>query len=153
MRKCKVVGKRDRLDNRCEVKIQEPHTKRTYCLGDAKVSDMTLLRRNIVLPKSVSEKLKVGDNIRVIKDSYHDLCDYVYLCDNGVVLVQKPRHDTKQSYKDYLLQIPGLLNWNIDKIALCFALIQECHRRNLGVSLLSWRNLQKVCQDNQNLGR
>ena len=108
---------------------------------------------NIFLPKDVADTLKVGDNIRVIKDAYHDWFDYAYLCNNGIVFVQKPRDDTKQSYRDYFLRLPGLLNGKIDRIAFCFALIQECHRRNLDTSLLAWRNLQKICQDNQNPGR
>ena len=153
MRKCEILSKKDRQDTRCDIKIQEPRTRYTCRLGDVEMSGNVLSKREIVLPKYIAENLGAGDNVRVIKDAYHDLGDYAYLCNNGIVFVQKPRDDTKQSYRDYFLRIPGLLNGKIDRIALYFALIQECHRRNLDTSLLAWRNLQKICQDNQNPGR
>ena len=145
MRKCEILKMEDNGAGKYEMTIKGTRyeTYRSACAGRGK-------RRpewNIFLPGSVAENLSVGDTIRVIKDGYNDLFDYIYLCNDKIVFAQKPVN-TKQGYKDYIAQLPGFLpNGDIDRVVLRFALMRECRRRNLGVSLLSWRNLQRICKD------
>jgi len=145
MRKCKICNIEGKDTSLCEVTIQEPYKKVIYHLGNANVTGRSRTKRMIVLPKKFAEKLRVDDNIWVIKDNTFTHLDYVYLFRGGMAFHTKPGNCGRLSYECYISEIPGLFDsGGFDRAVFKIALARECWRRGYGVSLEAWRNLQRV---------
>ena len=135
----------DKTGSLCKVRIQGPYEKHRClrCHTCTKICSQLI----IDLPKDVVEKLQKGDNMWVSRDSTHDVFDLFYLYRGGIVFHEKPTENKRESYKHYLARVPGVIDFKLDRLALKIAMAKECYRRDLGVSLLAWRNLQRFCKD------
>ena len=101
---------------------------------------------SIYLPKNnVTDGLIPGDKITVLRDSYFEIEDLVYLYKNGIYFAQPILSNDEFSCKSYVKNIQGLFSdGNLDRIAFKIALIKECRRRGKTPSLIAWRNLQNL---------
>ena len=101
---------------------------------------------SIYLPKNgTTDELVPGDKITVLRDSYFEIEDLVYLYKNGMCFAQPVPSTDEFTCKTYVKNIQGLLSdGKLDRIAFKIALIKECRRRGKTPSLIAWRNLQNL---------
>jgi hypothetical protein len=100
-----------------------------------------------------TKSLKKGGTFRVIGDRYCHSLDKVYLWRGGMYMCDYNPAPYESPCKRFISDIGGISDGTLDRLRFKTALIKECRRRGKTPSLIAWRNLQKVCQDNQNPGR
>jgi len=115
-----------------------------YCVETDRSNDK--ISSSIYLPKNeVTSELKSGDKITVLRDSYFDVEDLVYLYKNGISFAQSVPSSDEYTCRLYVKNIQGLWDHGkLDRIAFKFALIKECRRCGKTPSLIAWRNLQNL---------
>jgi hypothetical protein len=128
-------------DDVCRVSVKYTENQNVE-LGDLTMSGKGITKKTIELPISAAEKLKVGKNIFVLENKISE--DYVYLYRDGVCFKVKPASDDKYSCKCYIKNLPGVFDSKLDKAVLKVLLLCECKCRDIRVSLIAWRNLQRL---------
>ena len=90
--------------------------------------------------------LKKGDTFRVIGDRYCHSLDKVYLWRGGMYMCDYHPAPYKSPCKRFISDIGGISDWTFDRLRFKTALIAECGRRGIQISLFAWRNLQSILE-------
>jgi hypothetical protein len=119
-------------------------------LDALKFSGIKKVFKTIDLPNFYAKELKIGKNLVVFHDKFFGIADYAYSYHGNLYLPLKvPMTDiNKNGCKDYIQNIPGLLDsFKLDRTIFKILLLRSCRKQGLKISLLPWRNLQKLVSD------
>lgn len=120
-------------------------------LGDIKINGVKKVARTIDLPKIFAQDLLVGKKFVVLQDKYHAFADCAYLVNHKLILNKNIPLVNQTACKDYIDYLPGVFDRaKLDRLVFKFALVRECLRQKIPVSLVAWRNLQNILLKDQN---
>ena len=128
------------------VKIQSRWQKYDVGLGNITFKGKQRITKTITLPNGrFANNLKVGRNLISFEDKSLGIKDCAYLYHGNLFLNLIIAVNDKASCKSYIEEIPGLCDEHkLDRFIFKIMLIRECKKRNIGLSLSAWRNLQSI---------
>lgn len=104
--------------------------------------------KTIVLPNKASDKLKIGNKIRICQSKDFDPEDYAYLYHGEMYMPKMPISYDKYSCESFIKNLPGIFDsFKLDRAIFKIAIARDCWQRNVYPTLVAWRNLRKMCLD------
>jgi len=114
-------------------------------LGSLKINGIKKVSRTVDLPKVFAQDLSVGKKFIALQDKYYAFDYCAYLVKHKLILNKKLPLVNQAACKDYIECLPGFFDGGkLDRLVFKFALVRECLRQKIPVSVKAWRNLQKI---------
>lgn len=100
----------------------------------------------ISIPKNTKTlQFKAGKRIVVMHDKYVGIRDIAYVCGGKLWLQEQPRMIDKHNCNLIVDSVPGLFDGaRLDRAVLKLALMRECRKHEIPVSLAAWKNMKNL---------
>ena len=90
-------------------------------------------------------QFKAGKWIVVMRDKFNGIQDIAYVCGGSLCLEVRPRIVNEHDCNLIVDSVPGLFDCaRMDRAVLKLALMRECRKRKIPVSLAAWKNMKNL---------
>ena len=101
--------------------------------------------RILVQKNAKTMQFKAGKWIVVMRDKFIGIQDIAYVCGGSLCLEVRPRIVNEHDCNLIVDAVPGLFDCaRMDRAVLKLALMRECKKHKIPVSLAAWKNMKNL---------